>query len=231
MLVVKNCCRGGKLQVVYICGLSISGPDSSHARPTPSVSSTSPSKCRMAQKVDWYSLSLPRDCLSESGHCGSRPSQPVCRSHLVEVPSQAKPANRWNLPIAGVAVQINRVQYFSLSALVREGRPIFVICTQHSAHSRLGRRGRYTARAGLLACSQCARDRMKTHWTRGIDPSSGIRFMLFFGYQLSLLHSLRLVVLPAQYPLRLFSRPEAFVAAQISLDRYIWVVLLCQLFT
>ena len=30
---------------------------------------------------------------------------------------------RWNLPIAGVAVQINRVQYFSLSALVREGRP------------------------------------------------------------------------------------------------------------
>ena len=144
-------------------------------------------------------------------------------------PGQA--CERWNLPIAGVAVQINRVQYFSLSALVREGRPIFVICTQHSAHSRLGRRGRYTARAGLLARSQCARDRMKIRWTRGIDPSSGIRFILFFGYQLSLLHSLRLVVLPAQYPLRLFSRPEAFVAAQISLDRYIWVVLLCQLFT
>jgi len=36
---------------------------------------------------------------------------------------------RWNLPIAGVAVQINRVQYFSLSALVREGSPICVICT------------------------------------------------------------------------------------------------------
>jgi hypothetical protein len=57
---------------------------------------------------------------------------------------------RWNLPIAGVAVQINRVQYFSLSALVREGRPMFVIGTQCSAHIRLGRRAEY------LACSQCA---------------------------------------------------------------------------
>ena len=44
-------------------------------------------------------------------------------------PGQA--CEQWNLPIAGVAVQINRVQYFSLSALVREGRPIFVICTVH----------------------------------------------------------------------------------------------------
>ena len=45
-------------------------------------------------------------------------------------PGQA--CEQWNLPIAGVAVQINRVQYFSLSALVREGRPIFVICTVHT---------------------------------------------------------------------------------------------------
>jgi hypothetical protein len=56
----------------------------------------------------------------KSGHGGSE-------SHLVELPSTAKPANEWNLPIAGAAVQINRVQYFSLSALVRQDRPVFVM--------------------------------------------------------------------------------------------------------
>lgn len=132
MLAVENCCRRRETAGSIYLRFKHTGPDSSLARPTPSVSSASPSKYRMAQNIVWYSLSLPRDCLSKSGHCGSRPSQPVCRSpwsHLVELPSQAKPANRWNLPIVGVAVQINRVQYFSLSALVREGRPIFVICT------------------------------------------------------------------------------------------------------
>ena len=131
---LENCCRRMETAGSIYLRFKHTGPDSRHARPTPSVSSASPSKCRMAQTIDWYSLTLPRDCLSESGHCGSRPSQPVCRSpwsHVVESPSLAKPANRWNLPIAGVAVQINRVQYFSLSALVREGKPIFVICTVH----------------------------------------------------------------------------------------------------
>jgi hypothetical protein len=135
MLAVENCCRRRETAGSIYLRFKHTGPDSSLARPTPSVSSASPSKCRMAQTTVWYSLPLPRDCLSESGHCGSRPSQPVCRfswSHWVEVPSLAKPANRWNLPIAGVAVQIDRVQYFSLSALVREGRPIFVICTVHT---------------------------------------------------------------------------------------------------
>lgn len=154
---VSNCCRRREAAGDIYPQHKHTGPDNSRTRPTPSISSASPSKRRMAQTIVRYSLSLPRECLSDSGHCGSRPSQPVCKSHLVELPSLAKPANRWNLPIAGVAVQINRVQYFSLSALVREGRPIYVMCTQQcSAHIRLGRRDRYNARAGCFAFSDFA---------------------------------------------------------------------------
>lgn len=42
---------------------------------------------------------------------------------------------RWNLPIAGGAAQMgNRVQY-SLSALVHEDRPIFVMSSQRPGYS------------------------------------------------------------------------------------------------
>ena len=134
----------GKLQVIYICSTSI--PAQTAVAPDPPQVSRPPrhQNAEWRKQLSGIPCPLPRECLSESGHCGSRPSQPVCKSHLVELPSLAKPANRWNLPIAGVAVQINRVQYSSLSALVREGRPIFVMCTQQcSAHIRLGRRDRY----------------------------------------------------------------------------------------
>jgi hypothetical protein len=58
------------------------------------------------------------------------------------------------------------------------------------------------------------RGRMETHQDLDISISqSGISFMSFIVYQPSLSHLFRLVVLPAQYSLRLFSRPEALVAA------------------
>lgn len=68
----------------------------------------------------------------------------------------------------------------SLSALVREGRPIFVMCTQQcSAHIRSGRRDRYNARAGCLACSECALNIFTTTQSIRVVECRYVRFVVF----------------------------------------------------
>ena len=120
------------------------GPDNSHADPLRAPRPARHKNLAWRKNIAWYSLPLPIICWALW-------QQPVCRLHLVELPSQAKPANRCNLPIAGAAVQMNRVQYFSLSALVREDKPIFVMLFIMFGSYQIGK-ARWTCCATRAAC-------------------------------------------------------------------------------